>query len=586
MAIANGESTRARLSVLCRLAILLLLTVAPRGLRAQAVPAPAPAPTPPQVSEPTFKLQVRKNEVVVRVVVRDSHGRAVAGLGQEDFKITDNRKQQTITSFSFEGHLEAAPSPGLPAAAPPVEAAEKQKEAAAPPAPAAYLGLFFDDLSLAPGSVARVREAAEKFTAGVPAGERIAIFTTTGNPSLDFTNDRQKLHEALLKLRVNQRLDPRGSCPEITDFLADRIVNSEDPDAFRIVRDEAISDCQMDRRTVRDPLIRTWGHQAYDAFLMQARAVIASLEGAVQHLAGMPGERQLMLVSDGFMTFDAHDRLERVVDEALHRRVIISSLDGKGLAVNLREGDASRKNALNPQLASLYERYDTSREAAATDALAEVADATGGQFVHNTNDLLGGLRVALQAPEAAYVLTFSPEKLEANGAYHTLKVSLVNGHGLSVQARKGYFAPSKQTSPEEQAKNDIREAILSPAPIQDLPMQVLARGRKIDPQKEEIRVLARLDVRALSFSREGDRNINKVVFTLALFDADGKFISGKQEERNLALQDTTLAALQKTGLDFRADLLVTPGAYTVRVVARDSERGAMAALSKPVEIQQ
>jgi VWFA-related protein len=563
--------------------MLLLLTVVPRGLRAQAVPAPAP--TSSQASEPTFKLQVRKNEVVVRVVVRDSHGRAVAGLGQEDFKITDNRKQQTITSFSFDGHPEATPSVGLPAAASPAGLAEKQKQAAAPLAPTAYLGLFFDDLSLAPGSVARVREAAEKFTAGAPTSERIAIFTCTGYPSLEFTNDRQKLHEALLKLRVNQRLDPRASCPEITDYLADRIMN-EDPDAFRIVRDEAISDCHMDRRTVTDPRIRTWGHQAYDAFLMQGRAVIASLEGAVQYLAGMPGERQLMLVSDGFMTFDAHDRLERVIDEALHRRVIIRSLDGKGLAVNLREGDASRKNALNPQLASLYERYDTSREAAATDALGEVADATGGQFVHNTNDLLGGFRVALQAAEAAYVLTFSPEKLEANGAYHTLKVSLVHGHGLSVQARKGYFAPSKLASPEDQAKNDIREAILSPAPIQEFPMEVQAQGRIIAPQKAEIRVLARLDVRALSFGREGDRNTNKITFTVALFDSNGKFISGKQEERNLALLESTLADLQKSGLDFQANLPVTPGAYTVRVVARDSRSGALAALSRPVEIPQ
>jgi hypothetical protein len=99
-------------------------------------------------------------------------------------------------------------------------------------------------------------------------------------------------------------------------------------------------------------------------------------------------------------------------------------------------------------------------------------------------------------------------------------------------------------------------------------------------------VLARLDVRALSFRREGDRNINKVVFIFALFDADGKFVLGKQEEHALALQDTTLANLQKSGLDFQADLLATPGTYTVRVVARDSEKGAMAALSQPVKIPQ
>jgi VWFA-related protein len=535
------------------------------------------------VGESTFKLKVQKNEVVVRVVVRDSHGRAVTGLRQEDFKISDDRKQQDITSFSIETHPVATPSSALPATAPPAKA-EEQKQEAAPLAPARYLGLHFDDLNLAPGSLAQVREAAEKFVAGEPLSERIAVFTSTGNPSLDFTEDRQNLRETLSKLRVNQRLAPRASCPEITDFLADRIVNFEDPNAFRIVRDEAINDCSMDSRMLKDPQIRVWGRQAYDAFLTQARVVMASLEGAVQHLAGMPGERQLMLISDGFMTFDLHDQLARVIDEALRLRVIVSSLDAKGLAVNLREGDASRRGALTGNLSSLYQECDSSREAAATDSLAEVADATGGQFVHNTNDLLGGLRTALQAPEAAYILTFSPANLKANGAYHTLKVSLVKDHGFSVQARKGYFALNQQTNPEERAKQEIREAVLSPDPILDMPADVETQWMRIGPEQVQITVLARLDVREMFFRKEGDRNINKVIFTVALFDSDGKFVSGKQEERSLALQDITLASLRRSGLGFRTDLLVAPGAYTVRVVARDSEKGAMAALSKPVEI--
>jgi hypothetical protein len=272
-----------------------------------------------------------------------------------------------------------------------------------------------------------------------------------------------------------------------------------------------------------------------------------------------------------------------VVDEALHLRVIISALDGKGLAVQLREADASRQYAPSGSISALYRMYDGSREAAATGTLAEIADATGGQFVHNSNDLLGGFRKVLLAPETAYVLTFSPANLKENGAFHTLKIRLLNGHGFSVQARKGYFAPGKQTTPEQQATEEIREAVFSPDPIQDLPLELQAQARQIDPQKTEITVEARLDVRALSFGREGDRNINKIVFTVAVFDADGKFVSGKQEGRELALKDATLADLQKSGLDFQARVLVTPGAYTVRVVARDSQKGVMAAMSRAVE---
>jgi VWFA-related protein len=550
-------------------------------LRAQAVPAAAA--TASQATGPIFKLQVQKNVVVVRVVVRDRDGRAVSGLRQEDFKITDNRKPQTISSFSVETHPVAAPSPGLPAAAPPSKLAEGQKEEAAPVAPPTYLGLYFDDLNSAFDSLVRARDAAEKLVAGVPPTERIAIFTSSGEHWLDFTNDRQKLHEALFKVHANQRLNPRAGCPEITDFLADQIVKHEDPDAYSIVRDEAINECQMDPRSVPNQWIRMWAQGAYDAFVMQARVDIANLDDAVQRVAEMPGERQVMLVSDGFMPLEMRDLLEHVVDQALHLKVIISALDGKGLGVQLREADASRQYAPSGFMSGLYRMYDASREAAATATLAEIADSTGGEFVHNSNDLLGGFRKVLLAPETAYVLTFSPENLKENGAFHTLKVRLMNGHGFSVQARKGYFAPGKQTTPEEEAKEQIREAMFSPDPIQDLTLQVRIEPRQIGPQKVEITVRARLDVRALSFGRVGDRNTNKIVFVVALFDTDGNFVSGEQENRELALQDTTLADLQKSGLGFQAKVLVRPGTYTVRVVARESRGSAMAAMSRAVE---
>src|SRR5580765_6175136 len=49
---------------------------------------------------PTFKVRV--NLVLVRVVVRDQQGKVVPNLSKEDFVLTDNRKPQTISTFSVE----------------------------------------------------------------------------------------------------------------------------------------------------------------------------------------------------------------------------------------------------------------------------------------------------------------------------------------------------------------------------------------------------------------------------------------------------------------------------------------------------
>jgi hypothetical protein len=48
---------------------------------------------------PTFQSKV--NLVLVPVVVRDSHGRAIGNLTKDDFQLFDKGKPQTIISFSM-----------------------------------------------------------------------------------------------------------------------------------------------------------------------------------------------------------------------------------------------------------------------------------------------------------------------------------------------------------------------------------------------------------------------------------------------------------------------------------------------------
>ena len=91
----------------------------------QSSPAPAPSsPITSQDSNPasdpvaemsthesttTFKVPV--NLVLVRVVVRDGTGHAVADLKKDDFQLFDSRKPQIVTHFS----VERPPAPVQPA---------------------------------------------------------------------------------------------------------------------------------------------------------------------------------------------------------------------------------------------------------------------------------------------------------------------------------------------------------------------------------------------------------------------------------------------------------------------------------------
>src|SRR5205807_8791828 len=71
-------------------------------------PSSAKAPDPSQnTAEVTTRdtpatFKVRVNLVLVRVVVRDDQGKVIENLKKEDFQIFDNRKPQTISTFSME----------------------------------------------------------------------------------------------------------------------------------------------------------------------------------------------------------------------------------------------------------------------------------------------------------------------------------------------------------------------------------------------------------------------------------------------------------------------------------------------------
>jgi len=583
-----------RLLILGSVALLSVVTFAKPPQQVQEPPLPPASPA-AQTSEPEFKLRVQENVVVVRVVVRDSKGHAVGGLRKEDFRISDEGKPQAISSFSVETSEAAASLPAQPTAAAPA-AKPGQEAAATPVAPLSYLAFYFDDLYSVQDSLYRSGQAAEKFLAGLPASDRVAIFTSSGFQTLDFTDDRQKIHEALMKLRANPRVNPKDDCPEINDYMAFSVVqygtgHSGGRDvpvggAIGIIKNEALNQCGYSRMYVENVSPEYWrglAEKAYNAYMWQSRAVLKSLEGVIDRVARMPGERQVMLVSDGFMDLEMNNRVESVVDRALRAHVTISALDGGGLRVDLLEVDASSQYAADGDLAVQANAFNFARRAADQGTLAEIAAGTGGQFFHDNNDLLAGMRKILLPPEVSYVLTFSPTELNADGAFHTLKVTLANGHGLTIQARKGYFAPN-QVSPEEVAKKEIREAVYSSYPIQDLPLTVETEVRKAEGQNAEIAVQAQLDISSLPFQKQGDYNVDNVVFAVGLFDHDGKYVTGSQQTYSLSRKDSTRAEMEKRGLGLKTHVSAKVGAYTVRVVVRDSQGGKMAASSKAVEV--
>jgi hypothetical protein len=78
--------------------------------------------------------------------------------------------------------------------------------------------------------------------------------------------------------------------------------------------------------------------------------------------------------------------------------------------------------------------------------------------------------------------------------------------------------------------------------------------------------------------------LDDVTLMVALFDADGNYITGQKKTLKMHLSEATLRRLEQSGATMTEELNVKPGAYMVRAVLGESQSQQMGAASETVQI--
>jgi VWFA-related protein len=539
----------------------------------------------------TFKVNVKL--VVVRAVVRDAQGHAIGNLRKEDFQVFDKGKLQVISQFEVE-------QPGdLTVKARRTSEQNSSESVAGEPAPSIdtgavperFVAYLFDDVHMQFGDLVHVREAAERQFATLRPSDRAAIFTTSGQNNLDYTDDRTKLHATLLSLmpRPIASHDSSTDCPDISYYQADQIFNQHDPQANQVATQEALSCPEVaslqpsQAAQVAAGLVTAKTQLALLSGDQESHIALAVLKQVVLNISRMPGQRNVVLVSPGFiaplMQFDYSD----IIDRAVRSQVVINTLNARGLYTIDTLGDI----ASPPQVAPPPQKglIVIAAANANDDILAALADGTGGVFFHNSNDYDAGFRQTAQAPEYSYVLAFTPQDLKLDGNYHPLKVSLKNPQKLTVQARRGYFAPRHLADPNEQAKREIEEAMYSQDEMHNLPVKLHTQFFKASDTDAKLIVLAHVDVQRMHYKKADGRNSDVLTCVSAVFNRNGNFLQGLEKTVTMHWKDATLEHKLGPGITLKSSFDVKPGSYLVRLVVRDSEGQLMSAENGTVEIR-
>jgi VWFA-related protein len=537
----------------------------------------------------TFSTRV--NLVVAPVVVRDHKGHAIGTLTKEDFQLFDKGKPQVISRFTVEKAGEKAAS----------EAAQLEATAAASGVepssgsaviPTRFIAYLFDDVHISFGDLVQVRAATVKHLAeALKPTDRAGIFTTSGLGNLDFTDDRDQLLEALSKITPRTRANGGVDCPPMTLYMADLIFNHSDPTALNAAAQDAIMCANLittgpgaqGALEEAQSMARSAASRAIGLGEFELQQTLSVLKDVIRRMADSPGQRNLVLISPGFLItttyrFDESD----LMDRAVRANVVISTLDARGLYVPDLGLDGSH-GQFNSATAIVKGRYQQQEDLASEDVLGELADGTGGTFFHNSNDYKEGLQRTAAAPEYVYLLGFSPQNLKYDGAFHNLKI-VVKVKDVSSQARRGYYAPKHAVDEAEQAKQELHEALFSREELQEFPVTLQTQFFKPTPETARVSILAHIDIKLLHFQKAEGRNHDTLTIVSALFDRNGNLITGVQKTLEMRLKEETLQDRLAAGIAVKTSFDTQPGKYLLRLVVRDSEGQMMAARNGIVDI--
>ncbi len=602
----------------------------------------APATPSPAQNSPPFQLRVESNLVVVRVVVRDSQGRPIGDLKKENFTLFDNGQEQKITQFSVEapsGGTIVAPQPGTSPEA-------KQVAPVTAPVVPRQIAFYFDDLNMALDEINSARDAADSYLAkSLRPPDRAAIFTSSGAVHTDFASDLQALHDALARIIPVPNLK---ECPQISDYQAERIIEYEDVDAIRLAISDAKLRCHMFGPTNDSAppggssVLGLGGNQrmgasggqgsggqgsgsggtlggntsgkgsaahqggavpdmgsaalseGLGAFVKQEAEVVLNqswqrsqrsigmLNAIVLGMAHMYGQKEIILTSPGFIPRNLQDEVNHVIDRALSAQIVISSLDPKGVALLMPEVDVTSN--FDPTFISLMNSFASSRELYATAVLAQIAEETGGDFFHHSNNLAAGFTRLGEEP-LSYTLAFAPSNLD--GKFHKLRVKLVQTKG-TLQARRGYFAvkPEQNIQAEiAEKKDELRQLVASREEFHQLAVDVSTQIKPSAGGSNQLSVLVKLDLNSVRFRKEGERNVNSLVFIAGIYDGDGKWVAGEQKRVDLKLPDAELQDMRAKGVGITNTFQLKPGTYLLREVVQDSEDRHLGAVNRSVQVQ-
>ncbi len=518
-------------------------------------------------------LKASTDLVRVDVVVVDRDGKTVPDLTAADFELQQDGTLQAITVVAFvrpvgTDRVNASTTP--PAPAPPSQPSPTKPTSVAPPV-YRTVAIVVDDLGLSFTSVDPTQKALRRFIDEQRQPDDLVAIIRTGQSQgtlQQYTRDPKRLHAAVDAIRWNAfgraNIDGLASV-EIDPLVRIRPSQSGPPPAFE---------------PGESPDRKREVHAALGSF--------GALQAVVDGAGTLPGRKSIVFISEGVQPFDQgaepnvglEEALRQVIRHAARANVVVHTIDPRGLMT----GMLSASDSVSGFSAQTFEhaaagRFETLQDQ--QNSLYRLAAETGGRAVVNSNDMEGGLRLALDDQNGYYLIGFVPPSDILNHANHFYRLKVrVKRPGVNVRARPGFYGGSVSLDHGSQLAT-----LFSPVEAATIGLRLTAVLGRAESGEAVVRLLLHIDAKDLVFAEAGEwRTANFAVIGRTL-GTNGEVVDASGWRYVFKTRDADYQRALAAGLLYRNQIVVKrPGSCRISVTVRDRDSGAVGTSSQFIDV--
>jgi len=309
------------------------------------------------------------------------------------------------------------------------------------------------------------------------------------------------------------------------------------------------------------------------------RATLHAFDFICEHLARLPGRKNLIWVGGGFpidIGFDAFavtgllNHAMRAMNEA---NIAIYPVDARGLMTDTRFSAEHRKMSHAPAGLPLLVKNSLT-------TMDYVASNTGGLAFHDTNGIADAINAAVSDSDVNYTIGFYAANSDFDGKFHKIDVEAPQRPGLKLRYRRGYFDTAENQENNQTHQVELRDAVWSP--LNAIAIGITATVKPSADNPATIDISLKIDHSTISVAEEHGRWQGRLNILLVQRDDRGREYSPLEDVLDLDMTDGTHEKLVAEDLPYHCVIGRAATAKLLRVVVRDAPSGAIGSITVPL----